>query len=148
MPEETRKAGANPTVYVDAAVHAWRGSMWCHLFCSDLACLHEFAARLGLRRAWFQCPPKASWPHYDTIASRRASAIAMGAVAADRWTTVLVGNEAMVAWCAEHRPDLVGAATARRDSWIARAARRREISPAPAAPLQGSLFLADGRIGG
>jgi hypothetical protein len=42
--------------------------------------LHEMAARLGLKRAWFQEPPKASVPHYDLTPSRRALAIRYGAV--------------------------------------------------------------------
>jgi hypothetical protein len=51
----------------------------CHLTTDGaLDELHAFAARLGLRRAWFQPHPSA--PHYDLTAGRRAHAIELGAV--------------------------------------------------------------------
>lgn len=40
--------------------------------------LHAFAARIGMRRAWFQPHPLA--PHYDLTPRRRADALAKGAV--------------------------------------------------------------------
>lgn len=76
------------TVHVDDAIHSWRGRLWAHLFCSDLDELHAFAARLGLSRGWFQRPPKASWPHYDVTEAKRLEAIRIGAVPADRCTTL------------------------------------------------------------
>jgi hypothetical protein len=90
---------SDPVIYVDDAVHRWRGKLWCHLFSLDLDALHAFAARLGLLRGWFQKPPKASWPHYDVTAQKRASAIRMGAVAADRLTTL------EIAWTHQGRLD-------------------------------------------
>jgi hypothetical protein len=57
----------------------------------DLAELHELAGRIGMRRSWFQDKP---WPraHYDVTDSKRAQAIAAGAVPvaaleAGRWRT-------------------------------------------------------------
>ena len=48
---------------------------WCHMATDgDLAELHAFAARLGLRRAWFQRD------HYDLPPHGRAAAVALGAV--------------------------------------------------------------------
>jgi hypothetical protein len=48
------------TVYVDdARIPARRGrlsSTWSHLFADTEDELHEFEARLGLRRSWFQGP--------------------------------------------------------------------------------------------
>lgn len=79
------------TVYVDDAIHPWRGRKWAHLFCEDIEVLHGFALRLGLKRSWFQCPPKASWPHYDVTDTIRFKALHMGAVAADRYTALEVG---------------------------------------------------------
>lgn len=74
------------TVYVDD----WRQrarvghftATWSHLSVGpddDLAELHAFAAKIGLRRSWFQDKP---WPgaHYDVTDSRRQDAIAAGAV--------------------------------------------------------------------
>lgn len=79
------------TVYVDDAIHPWRGRKWAHLFSEDLDALHAFAARLGLKRAWFQQPPKTSWPHYDVTDTKRLQALRLGAVAADRCTTLEIG---------------------------------------------------------
>jgi Protein of unknown function (DUF4031) len=75
------------TVYVDdwrqpAQLGRWPG-IWSHLMVGpddDLAELHEFAARIGMRREWFQDKP---WPraHYDVPEFRRRQAIRAGAVA-------------------------------------------------------------------
>lgn len=54
-----------------------RGS--CHLTTDEgLDALHAFAARIGMRRAWFQDHPIA--PHYDLTAARRNAALELGAV--------------------------------------------------------------------
>lgn len=68
------------SVYVDLAIHPWRGKMWCHLMADSLTELHEFAAKLGLKREWFQPPPKASSPHYDVTESKRVQAVKLGAI--------------------------------------------------------------------
>lgn len=52
-----------------------RGSS--HLTADTVDELHVFAARIGLRRAWFQ--EHVSAPHYDLTQSRRESAMAAGA---------------------------------------------------------------------
>ncbi|MBV6321976.1 DUF4031 domain-containing protein [Duganella violaceipulchra] len=56
----------------------------CHMFTDqvDLFDLHAMAAAIGMRRSWFQ--DKRAAPHYDLVASRRADAIARGAVPLDR----------------------------------------------------------------
>lgn len=43
--------------------------------------LHAFAARLGLKREWFQSRPKASAAHYDITPPKRELAIRLGAIA-------------------------------------------------------------------
>lgn len=72
------------TIYVDQlAARGWmlRGHhvRSCHLVTDqvDLRELHAFAARIGMRREWFQ--DKAGRPHYDLTETRRAAAIAAGA---------------------------------------------------------------------
>ena len=52
---------------------------WCHMTTDtgDLDELHAFAARLGLRRAWFQDVRSA--PHYDLRPTKRALAVTLGA---------------------------------------------------------------------
>jgi hypothetical protein len=84
------------TVYVDNARipatvrdsgRSYR-SRWSHLTADTEEELHAFAARLGLRRAWFQercktrCAPEGQpcphW-HYDVTEAKRAQAIRDGA---------------------------------------------------------------------
>ena len=64
------------TILVDRAIWRWRGRRWAHLV-SDASYdeLHAFAARLGLRREWFQ------GDHYDIPAAVRDDAVALGAEA-------------------------------------------------------------------
>ncbi|KKN47205.1 hypothetical protein LCGC14_0665460 [marine sediment metagenome] len=48
---------------------------------SSLAELHDFAARIGMRRSWFQLGQSGQHPHYDiTVRWRRRRAHAAGAV--------------------------------------------------------------------
>lgn len=69
-------------VYVDAEGIRWRGHEWSHLVADSLDELHAFAAKLGLKRSWFQS--KTLYPHYDVTKSVRTRALAMGAHGADR----------------------------------------------------------------
>src|SRR4051794_14083770 len=96
-----RRGGAVMTVYVDDyRVPAQVGRIsarWSHMFVApdgDLEELHALAARIGLRRSWFQDKP---WPraHYDVTDTRRAAAIAAGAVPvswreAGRWRAAAI----------------------------------------------------------
>lgn len=70
------------TVYVDDARIPYRGMKMCHMLPDatpeGLAELHEFAARLGLQRSWFQSA--ASTQHYDICLSKRKLALRLGAV--------------------------------------------------------------------
>jgi len=86
------------TVYVDdIGIPARVGGLsgrWSHLIADSQQELHAFAARLGLKRAWFQdptvngkptpvkpgCRAAENW-HYDVTASKRTLAIKLGAVA-------------------------------------------------------------------
>lgn len=65
-------------------------SRWCHMV-SDVSEeeLHEFAARIGLRREWAQLRPKASAAHYDLMPWRRALAVKLGAVEVSRRELVM-----------------------------------------------------------
>ncbi|MGO4222333.1 DUF4031 domain-containing protein [Lysobacter sp. TAF61] len=72
------------TVYVDDAVHLWRGRRWAHLMADTLDELHAMAARLEIPRRAFQ--DKTSGAHYDVPAELRERAIALGAVAISRHT--------------------------------------------------------------
>jgi hypothetical protein len=56
----------------------WRWKQSCHMWADTEVELHEFAAKVGLRRAWYQGDK--TLPHYDLTASRRVKAVALGAV--------------------------------------------------------------------
>lgn len=58
----------------------------CHMLSPDLDELHAMAAKLGLKREWFQ--GDASTPHYDVNLTVRAKALELGAVEIDRRQTV------------------------------------------------------------
>jgi hypothetical protein len=72
------------TVYVDDAfTHndswgKWNGGG--HLMADTDAELHEFAAKLGLKRSWAQIRPhRPEFNHYDLVRSKRDKALALGA---------------------------------------------------------------------
>ncbi len=69
-------------VYVDDAVHSWRGERWAHLMADTLDELHAFAARLDMPRHTFQ--DRTSGAHYDITRWQREQAIALGAVPISR----------------------------------------------------------------
>lgn len=71
------------TVYVDDMRMPARvgriEARWSHLMADTDEELHRFAASIGLRRRWAQYP--GTWKsHYDVTDSKRAQAIAAGAV--------------------------------------------------------------------
>lgn len=81
------------TVYVDeirdwtliARARGLRHTHWCHLTADTESELHAFAARLGLRRSWYQRkgPTDYRW-HYDVTPNKRAHAVRLGAVEIDQ----------------------------------------------------------------
>lgn len=78
------------------------------VFCASLADvfedrdeLHAMAQRLGLQRRWFQVS-RSGMPHYDICQTKRAQAIAFGAIVIDR--------RQMVALMKQHREAVTNAA--------------------------------------
>jgi len=57
----------------------------CHMWADTDAELHAMARQVGLQEKWFQCPPRASWNHYDISLTLKAKAIALGAILTDRY---------------------------------------------------------------
>jgi hypothetical protein len=66
------------TVYVDNAKNPLGRMKMCHMLADTVEELHEMAARIGLKREWFQ--DHARHPHYDICQSKRRAAIEAGAV--------------------------------------------------------------------
>jgi hypothetical protein len=71
-------------VYVDEPRWLWKGRMWCHLTADHLDELHQFAAKLGLKRVWFQ---DKRYQHYDTVFFDKA--VKLGAKVVDSRVLVL-----------------------------------------------------------
>jgi hypothetical protein len=68
------------SVYVDhlqptIPSREWRYDQACHMFADTEAELHALAARLGMRRAWYDVAGQ----HYDLTANKRARALMAGA---------------------------------------------------------------------
>jgi hypothetical protein len=63
-------------ILMDPIRRHWSGE-WCHMVSDEsVEELHEFAARIGLKRKAFQ---STSHPHYDLRPSKRRLAVSMGA---------------------------------------------------------------------
>jgi hypothetical protein len=73
------------TAYVDDAFTHGDWGRWTgggHLQADSSEELHEFAARLGLKREWFQSRPgRPELDHYDLTRGKREQALRLGAVA-------------------------------------------------------------------
>lgn len=68
------------SLYPPSMCHGLPGRRWAHMVSdTNEAELHEFAARIGLKREWAQLRPKASASHYDLVPRRHAAALAAGA---------------------------------------------------------------------
>lgn len=76
------------SVYVDRAENNFGRMIMCHMLADTPEELHAMADSIGVARRWFQAPPKASFWHYDIAKSKRALALAFGAVDCDRDTFV------------------------------------------------------------
>ena len=67
------------TVYVDDMKAGYGSMKMCHLIADTDDELHAMADRIGVAREWHQAPPHHD-SHYDVALSKRALAIAAGAV--------------------------------------------------------------------
>lgn len=72
------------TVYVDdmhktTMGHYGRMKM-CHMVTDTVEELHQMADKIGVKRKWYQGPPKSINPHYDICLAKRVVAVENGAV--------------------------------------------------------------------
>jgi len=112
MPVYVDDSSIPATVPNGRARHA---STWCHMFADTQEELHEFAARIGMKRAWFQPgrprgdgTPSALW-HYDVTAPVRRKAVKAGAIEVTWRESVAImrAREAGQKWCLRCRRILV-----------------------------------------
>lgn len=94
------------SVYIDPEIScipsgAYRWRRVTHLFADTLEELHTFAAKIGMRREWFQHKP-GCLPHYDLNTSRRARAVELGAKELDGAELLEKWHEIKGDW---HLPD-------------------------------------------
>lgn len=68
------------TVYVDDMAASYGRMKMCHMLADSDDELHAMAAKIGVARRWWQSPEKTSGSHYDIALSKRALAVAAGAV--------------------------------------------------------------------
>ncbi len=68
------------TVYVDDMRANFGRMVMCHMLADTDDELHAMAARIGVQRRWWQSPEKTSGSHYDIALSKRALAVAAGAI--------------------------------------------------------------------
>ena len=69
-------------IYVDFVRIEFKGHRWCHMLADTLQELHEFAALIDVDARLFH--RHASYPHYDITVQMRETALAQGAIPADR----------------------------------------------------------------
>jgi hypothetical protein len=89
------------TVYVDDVRHRYGRMIMCHMWADTLDELLAMADRIGVAKRWLQKPPKATWLHFDVCVSKKAAAIAAGAVLMDKYAPAehcarLAGNAHML----------------------------------------------------
>lgn len=76
------------TVYVDNMRAPFGRYIMCHCWADTRVELLAMMERIGVALKWFQAPPKASWEHFDISLSKRALAVAAGAVETDKYGPV------------------------------------------------------------
>lgn len=85
-------------IYVDNVRIPYRGMLMSHMTADTLDEIHEMADRLEIFRKYFQYPPKTRFPHYDIPVDRRERALALGAHAVDRRTSLHYGAKLGMEW--------------------------------------------------
>jgi hypothetical protein len=72
------------SVYVDPPRRQLGRMIMCHLWADSVTELLDMAETIGLPRKYLQQPPAAKWTHFDISKSKRALAVAAGAIETDR----------------------------------------------------------------
>lgn len=108
------------SVFVDNMRAPFGRMTMCHMLADSDTELHLMASRIGVARRWWQSPEKTSGSHYDIALSKRALAVAAGAIEITlrqaaamnyrrRATGELGSPEEAEAWMLEHRQQMKAA---------------------------------------
>lgn len=109
------------SVYVDDVRHRFSNMVMCHLWADSDEELLAMVDKIGVHRKWIQGHKSlsfgkhrdASWVHFDIALSKKALAIAAGAILTDRYGPVVHTSTLQIAWGKENnRPDVVDRAQA------------------------------------
>jgi len=87
------------TVYVDKSAHGFGRMIMCHMIADTPEELRAMAEKIGVALKWFQA--EASVPHFDIAKSKRALAIAAGAVEIERKEFVAAMKTIRANWAQE-----------------------------------------------
>ena len=85
-------------VYVDNMRAPYGRMIMCHMTADTLEELHAMADTIGIKRRWFQQPPKASHPHYDISLGKRALAIKNGAKEIRKYALLFYAAKLNIEW--------------------------------------------------
>lgn len=108
-------------VYVDDVRHRFGNMVMCHLWADTDDELLAMVDKIGVQRKWIQGHKTlsfgkhrdASWVHFDIALSKKALAIAAGAILTDKFGPVVHTSRLKIAWGkANNRPDVVERAEA------------------------------------
>jgi hypothetical protein len=108
-------------VYVDDVRHRFGNMVMCHLWADTDAELLAMVDKIGVQRKWIQGHKTlsfgkhrdASWVHFDIALSKKALAIAAGAILTDKYGPVIHTSRLKIAWGEQNnRPDVVERAQA------------------------------------
>lgn len=117
------------TVYVDDMRAQYGRLVMCHMLADSDEDLHAMADAIGVSRRWWQAPP-AHASHYDICLSKRARAVALGAVQVTQ-------REAAIMNRIRRQTGVMGTLEAAQDFL---ALRRNKPSSADVPAQQDSLF--------
>lgn len=104
------------SVYVDDVRHKFGNMVMCHLWADTDDELLAMVDRIGVQRKWIQGHKtlsfgkhrEASWVHFDISLSKKALAIAAGAILTDKFGPVVHTSNLKIVWgAANNRPDIV-----------------------------------------
>jgi hypothetical protein len=104
------------SVYVDDVRHKFGNMVMCHLWADTDDELLAMVDKIGVQRKWIQGHKtlsfgkhrEASWVHFDISLSKKALAIAAGAILTDEFGPVAHTSNLKIVWGeANNRPDIV-----------------------------------------